>query len=120
MAEHASARDPRSTTIVVANALAAQQWEMHLASDAVGGDAPAWETPPLKSYSAWLDDLWLEHAGERGPALSANQSLALWRRVVADSEEGGDLIGHAGAAEWAAGAWQLLHRWAGLCLDQRG
>jgi len=111
MAEHASARNPRSTTIVVANALAAQQWEMHLASDAVVGDASAWETPPLKSYSAWLDDLWLEHAGDRGPALSANQSLALWRRVIADSEEGGDLIGHAGAAEWAAGAWQLLHRW---------
>jgi probable DNA repair protein len=37
--------------------------------------------------------------------------LALWRRVIAESAESGDLIGHAGAAEWAAGAWQLLHRW---------
>ncbi len=110
MAEHASAQQ-RSTTIVVASALAAQQWEMHLAAAAVGGGAPAWETPPLKSYAAWLDDLWLEHAGDRGPALSANQSLTLWRRVVADSAESGDLIGHAGAAEWAAAAWQLLHRW---------
>jgi ATP-dependent helicase/nuclease subunit B len=110
MTEHASAH-ARSTTIVVANALAARQWELHLAADAVGGGAAAWETPPLKSYAAWVEDLWLEHAGDRGPALSANQSLALWRSVVADSAESGDLIGHAGAAEWAAGAWQLLHRW---------
>jgi ATP-dependent helicase/nuclease subunit B len=110
MAEHASAHNERSTTIVVANALAAQQWEMHLAAAAVAAGTPAWETPPLKSYAAWLDDLWLEHAGG-SPALSANQSLALWRRIVAESAESSDLIGHAGAAEWAAGAWQLLHRW---------
>ena len=111
MAEHASARNERSTTIVVANALAAQQWELHLTADALGAGARAWETPPLKPYAAWLDELWLEHAGDRGPALSANQSLALWRRVIAESAESGDLIGHAGAAEWAAGAWQLLQRW---------
>ena len=40
MAEHASARNERSTTIVVANALAAQQWELHLAADALGSGAP--------------------------------------------------------------------------------
>jgi len=111
MAEHAGAHQERSSTIVVANALAAQQWEMHLAAAAVAGRVHAWETPPLKSYAAWLDELWLEHAGNAGPALSANQSLALWRRVVAESAESGELIGHAGAAEWAAGAWSLLHRW---------
>ena len=65
----------------VANALAAQQWELHLAADSLGSGARAWETPPLKPYAAWLDEIWLEHAGERGPALSTNQSLALWRRV---------------------------------------
>src|SRR5688572_834448 len=111
MAEHASARNERSTTIVVANALAAQQWELYLTADALGSGARAWETPPLKSYAAWLDDLWLEHAGDRGPPLSANQSLALWRRVIAESAESGDLIGNEGAAEWAAAAWQLLQRW---------
>ena len=111
MAEHASAHTERSATIVVANALAAQQWELHLAAEALGRGVHAWETPPLRSYAAWLDDLWLEHAGDRGPALSTNQSLALWRHVIAESAESGDLIGHAGAAEWAAGAWQLLHRW---------
>jgi probable DNA repair protein len=111
MAEHASARTERSTTIVVANALAAQQWETHLAAEVVAAGARAWETPPLKSYGAWLDDLWLEHGGASGPALSPNQSLALWRRIVAESAESRDLIGHAGAAEWAADAWRLIHRW---------
>ena len=84
---------------------------MHLAAYRSAATAAAWETPPVRSYAAWLDELWLEHADERGPALTANQSFALWRRVVAESAESGDLIGHAGAAEWAAGAWQLLHRW---------
>jgi len=111
MAELASARDPRSTTIVVSDALAAQQWEMHLAAEAIAAGVSAWETPPLKSYAAWLDELWLEHAGASGPALSPSQSRALWRRVIADSAESGDLIGHAGAAQWAAGAWALLHAW---------
>ena len=111
MAAHASARNERSTTIVASNALAAQQWELHLAADAVRSGAKAWETPPLKPYAAWLDDLWLEHAGGRGPALSTNQSLALWRRVVAESAESGALIGHGGAAQWASAAWGLLHRW---------
>ena len=111
MPEHAGARNERSTTIVVSNALAAQQWELHLAASALGSGARAWETPPLAPYAAWLDTVWLEHAGERGPALSSNQSFTLWRRVVAESEESGELIGHAGAAQWAAAAWGLLHRW---------
>ncbi|HET7923879.1 MAG TPA: PD-(D/E)XK nuclease family protein, partial [Rhodanobacteraceae bacterium] len=110
-AEHAGARNERATTIVVSNALAAQQWELHLAAEALGSGLRAWETPPLSPYAAWLDEVWLEHAGERGPALSTNQSLALWRRVVAESAESGELIGHAGAAQWAAAAWGLLHRW---------
>lgn len=110
MAVQPSAAHDRST-IIVANALAAQQWEMHLAAELVGGTATAWETPPIRPYAAWLDDLWREQAPERVPALTAHQSLALWRRVIAESAEGSELIGHAGAAEWAASAWQLLNRW---------
>ncbi|HEX7235971.1 MAG TPA: hypothetical protein VF405_03345, partial [Gammaproteobacteria bacterium] len=111
MAAHAGAAYERSTAILVANALAAQQWEIYLAADALASNSSAWETPPVKSYGAWLDELWLEHCGDRGPALSANQSLALWRRIVAESPESGELIGHTGAAQWAAGAWGLLHHW---------
>jgi ATP-dependent helicase/nuclease subunit B len=111
MAERPGATPQRSTILIVTHALAAQQWEMHLAAKRLRTSATAWETPPVKSYAAWLDELWLAQADERGPALTPNQSLVLWRRVVAESAEGSELIGHAGAAEWAAGAWQLLHRW---------
>jgi len=100
----------RRSTIVVANALAAAQWEMHVATEQIRGSTSAWETPPIRSYAAWIDELWLEHADERGSALTPNQSSALWRRVVGDSANSTELIGHAGAAEWAADAWQLLHR----------
>jgi len=83
---------------------------MHVAAEQIRGSASAWETPPIRSYAAWIDELWLEHADERGPALTPNQSAALWRDVVANSADGHELIGHAGAAEWAADAWRLLHR----------
>src|SRR5262245_24499821 len=121
MAAHAGAPNERSTstTIIVASSLAAQQWELYLAADALRDGAKAWETPPLTPYAAWLDEVWLEHAGERGPALSTNQSLALWRRIVAESAESGELIGHAGAAQWAAAAWGLLHRWQIVPAAQR-
>ncbi len=118
MAEHAGA-DAERSTIVVSNALAAQQWELHLSAAPIAAATLAWETPPIRSYAAWLDELWLEQADERGPALTPNQSLALWRRIVADSSESQGLIGHAGAAEWAASAWQLLHRWQIDPLAQR-
>jgi probable DNA repair protein len=110
MAEHAGATHERSI-VVAANALAAQQWEMHLAAAPIAAGAHAWDTPPVRPYAAWLDELWLEHADARGPALTPHQSLALWRRVIAESTESADLIGHTGVAEWAASAWQLLNRW---------
>ncbi len=99
------------STIVVANALAAQQWEMHLSAAQIAGRAAAWATPPLATYAAWLERLWADHGGARGEPLTVGQSAALWRRVLAESSESAELIGHAGAAEWAADAWQLLHRW---------
>ena len=82
MASNAS--DDRST-FVVADSLAAQQWEMHLAAAEIGRGAAAWATPTLRTYGAWLEELWLEQADERGTPLNAGQSAALWRRVLAES-----------------------------------
>jgi probable DNA repair protein len=110
MPGNTSAANERST-IVVANALAAQQWEMHLSAAQIAGREAAWATPPLATYAAWLDALWNAHGGDRGEPLTVGQSAALWRRVLAESSESSELIGQAGAAEWAADAWQLLHRW---------
>jgi probable DNA repair protein len=110
MPGNTSAAHERST-IVVANALAAQQWEIHLSAAQIAARTNAWATPPLATYAAWLDTLWAEHAGDRGQPLTVGQSAALWRRVLAESSESGELIGHAGAADWAADAWRLLHHW---------
>jgi probable DNA repair protein len=99
------------STIVVANALGAQQWEIHLSAAQIAGGAAAWATPPLTTYAAWLDGLWTDHGGDSREPLTVGQSVALWRRVLAESSESAELIGQAGAAEWAADAWQLLYRW---------
>jgi probable DNA repair protein len=110
MIEAASAAPGRSK-ILVPSALAAQQWERYLASAIIAGDAAAWETPPLQTYGAWLEQIWVEQGGGERTLIAPTQSLALWRRVIAESEAGASLIGHTGAAEWAAGAWALLNRW---------
>lgn len=100
------------SSIVVASPLAARQWELHLANDALLGTAPVWETPPVRTYASWLEQRWLDTARDEPSAiLTAAQSAALWRRVVGESPAGGALIGHAGAAEWAAAAANLLRRW---------
>lgn len=109
MAVTASARG--RSTFVVADSLAAQLWEMVLASENILAVASAWETPAIRTYAAWLEELWLEHAPEAVPPLSVGQSDALWRNVIAESPASRDLIGHGGAAAWAQDAWRLLARW---------
>jgi ATP-dependent helicase/nuclease subunit B len=99
-------------TIVVASALAARQWEIHLASPDIAAGGAVWETPPIRPYGAWLVERWLAGAPQEPAAiLTPAQSAALWRRVVAESPAGEALLGHAGAAEWAAAAATLLRRW---------
>ncbi len=97
-------------TIVVADGLAARQWELHLAAAEIAAGGTAWATPEVLPYAGWLESLWL--AGDKRSApLTPGQSRALWRRVIAESNEAGELIGHAGVADWASAAWDLLHRW---------
>src|SRR5690606_390156 len=48
--------------------------------------------------------------------LSPRQSRALWRRIVAESPEGGRLLGAAGPARWAEEAWRAAAAF-GIDLD---
>jgi ATP-dependent helicase/nuclease subunit B len=99
-------------TVVVESALAARQWEIHLAARDIAAGASVWETPPIRPYGVWLAERWLAVAPHEPAAiLTPAQSAALWRRVVAESPSGDALLGHAGAAEWAAAAASLLRRW---------
>ena len=98
-------------TLVVADGLAARQWELVLAEREIAAGTTAWQTPEIQPYAGWLETLWLESGEPRGAPLTPRQSRALWRRVIAESKEADDLIGVAGVADWAAAAWELLHRW---------
>jgi probable DNA repair protein len=110
MRERSSAAKERST-MVVATSLAARQWELYLSAAEIRGRREAWDSPALVTYANWLESLWLEGAGTPPVPLTPAQSLAVWRRIIAESSHGTLLIGQAGVATWAAGAWELLHRW---------
>ena len=97
--------------IVVSGSLAARQWEAHLAGDRLERGEPAWVSLALADYRGWAASLWSSLDHERPAPLTAAQSRALWRRIVAESEEGAALIGSEGAADWAARAWELLCNW---------
>lgn len=99
------------TAILVATARAARQWEAVLAADSLARDAAAWLTPAVSSFGAWTEQLWLDGPAGRTPPLTPAQAGALWRRVVSESSAAVELVGHAGAAEWAAAAWELLASW---------
>src|SRR5258706_968666 len=101
-------------TIVVADGLAARQWELPVAAAEIAAASTAWATPEILPYAAWLEGLWLAAEEPRSAPLTPGQSRALWRRVIAESSEADDLIGQTGVAEWAAAAWDLLHHW---CID---
>ena len=107
--ERSSAPKQRST-MVVANSLAARQWELYLSAAELREQREAWDSPAVSTYANWLESLWLESDGAP-MVLTPAQSQALWRRVIAESSQGAQLIGQARVASWAAAAWELLHRW---------
>src|SRR6185295_6941257 len=91
--------------------LAARQWELHLAAEPIATHRRAWVTPPIVTYGSWLERLCLASPGARSPVLGPKQAFALWRRIVADSPEGTQLLGDRGAARWAAEAFELCCDW---------
>ena len=82
-----------------------------MSAEPIAAGRRAWATPDLVTYPSWTERLWQSGSEPRAPALSAFQSLALWRRIVAESDEGAELVGERGAAHWAADAWGLLCNW---------
>jgi probable DNA repair protein len=97
--------------IIVADALAARQWEIHLARDELRRSARAWFTPQVIAYRQWAERLWQGSASDGRLPLKSSQSSALWRRVIAESTEGDGLIDTLGPARWAGEAWHLLWNW---------
>src|SRR5882672_1283694 len=82
-----------------------------LDADNIGANRAAWVTPDIVGYAAWTERLWHSAHEPRAVPLSVPQASALWRRVIEESPEGAELLGPAGASEWAAEAWGLLCGW---------
>lgn len=71
---------------------------------------PALDALPL---SAWLRSRWMEAVacGAIEPCLllASHQAEAVWRRIIQDSPEGGQLLDLRAAARLAFEAWHLVH-----------
>ncbi len=103
---------PAPDAILVDGRLAAQQWELHLGGAALRAGAAAWTSAPLLSFRAFAERLYRLGREDGSPEmLTAGQSAALWREVVADSPEGAGLLGIAGLARWAEDAHARLAAW---------
>lgn len=92
---------------VTAGRLAAAQWRAYLVREALWRGERAVLGAEVLPYRAFAAELW--EAGRRPGdplLLSSRQSLALWRRIVAESPAGDRLLGAAGPARWAEAAWQ--------------
>jgi probable DNA repair protein len=77
----------------------------------------AWASADVLPWAAWLQRAWQAAqfaSGEPLPLLlSAEQELALWEAVIADSPQAGGLIHPAAAAQTASEAWHLMCRHGG-------
>ena len=111
MATDLASRIRHGVAIVAADSLSARQWEAFLASSRVEAGEGAWLAPNILPYRSWADALWMAAPTRDALPLTALQSNALWRHIVAESPEAAALVGSDGAAEWAAEAWKLLCHW---------
>lgn len=106
-----SDRLPSEATLIVDDRLAALQLEAFVLRGRDGRDREAWTTPDIRTQAAWAGAAWSEQADAGRLPLSAAQSAALWRRVVASGNDGGALIHTAQLAAWAGEAWRALLDW---------
>jgi ATP-dependent helicase/nuclease subunit B len=97
--------------IVVRHALAARQWELHLAASRLAAGERAWISPPVIGYRAWTEQLLIDRDSRGAALLSPLQSATLWRQIIAESPAGASLVSDRGAASWAAEAWSAIHDW---------
>jgi ATP-dependent helicase/nuclease subunit B len=76
---------------------------------------PAWPTPAILSWGAWIDSLWHEYIllpDLRAPVrLNSVQEQILWAQIIKNSEAGRELMSVDAAAQLAREAWRLLQEY---------
>ncbi len=75
----------------------------------------AWTPPRILPWSTWLKSLWFDAVvEERLPAatlLNREQSEALWRALIEQSPDSGNILNLTSTATSALAAWMLLHQY---------
>jgi ATP-dependent helicase/nuclease subunit B len=102
------------TVLVAAGQRLARHLSQQYARESRAQGLEVWETPVILTFGAWLSRLWLE-AIERGAderlLLSTAQEVALWERVIGESEPAAELLSPTATAGLARSAWSLMHAW---------
>ncbi|HSG64783.1 MAG TPA: PD-(D/E)XK nuclease family protein, partial [Gammaproteobacteria bacterium] len=106
-----SLRLAQGATLIAEDRLAAVQLEAFALRSRGSTRESAWRSPRVSTQAAWADEMWLRFPADDRSLLSGSQTAALWRKIVAESAEGDELIDHARIADWAAAAWRLLWSW---------
>lgn len=101
-------------TVLVASNRLAQRMQYEFARRRVRTGAGAWESPDIVPLSAWLERTWNEtrrFAPDELLLLSPAQALCVWRRIIADSGYGANLLHPGAVARQALDAWETLCAW---------
>jgi probable DNA repair protein len=96
--------------VITSNTRAARNLKRAYAERQLARKVPAWQSPDILPWSAWLKRLWHEHIfrspGQFTALLDERQERILWERIIA-SDRG--MLDTSLLAAQCSRAWKLLH-----------
>jgi ATP-dependent helicase/nuclease subunit B len=103
----------RESVFVTRDELSAARWEAFLLARSVPGSGAATRSLPLLPLPRFVANLWEQSDALAGDVslLRDGQSRALWKKTIAESRLGSELISHDVAAGWCHDAWRRLGDW---------
>ncbi len=104
----------QGATLLTASRHLAHALQLDYAAAAQAQGLVVWPSPRILPWSTYLRTACQLHRSEQAQAprlLSEQQSLALWERIVADSDAGKSLLNPSQAARNAQRSWQRLHQY---------
>lgn len=104
----------QGATLLTANRHLAHALQLDYAHMAQQHGLQVWPSPRILPWTTYLRSACQLHRTDRAEAvrlLSEQQSLALWERIVADSDSGKVLLNAASAARNAQRSWQRAHQY---------
>jgi len=106
-----------NSRLISRDPLSAWQWELFLARTAIERGVRAWRAVQVSGYDAWRRELHELSRPSSAKLISERQALTIWRRIIAESPQGPNIIDHRSLARWAQSAWRLSANY-GIDLDK--